>query len=217
MRLSPEEAAHLRVLRAAVGDAVTLFDGAGLTAEAVIIALDETGATLEAGPPQPESRETPQPVILAVALLKGDKLADVVRAGTELGAAEFRLLVTARSEAKEIGLAKLERLRRVALEAAKQSGRAHVPSVLEPVRLEALGPVGRGLVAHPGGSRRPAEALVWDGSLWLATGPEGGFTEAEIAALEARGFLRVGLGPRVLRAETAPLALLAAVTAAEGV
>jgi 16S rRNA (uracil1498-N3)-methyltransferase len=217
VRLSPAESAHLRVLRAAPGDAITVFDGQGREADAVITAIDPAGVLLEVGPSRPLSRELPQPVTMAVALLKGDKWSDVVRAATELGAATFQPLVTRRCDVKEAGTGKLQRWQRIAGEAAKQCGRAFTPQVLEPIALDRLPVVSCGLVAQPGSALRPREAVIWDGPVWLATGPEGGFTDEEVAALAERGFAAVGLGPRILRAETAPLALLAALGAGEGV
>ncbi len=216
LRLSGREVDHLRVLRASVGDHVTVFDGAGLEASAIITALDEVFVTLEVGEPRAVSLEPPQPVTLAVALLKGDKLAEVVRACTELGVTRFRLLVTEFADVPEIGAQKLERLRRVALEASKQCRRSVVPEVLEPIRISGLPEVACGLVAHPGAGVQARDVVTWNAPVWVATGPEGGFSSAELALLEARGFTAVGLGPRILRAETAPVALVASITAGEG-
>ncbi len=215
MTLSPAESEHLRVLRAKPGDAVTVFDGAGLEAEARIVTL-EPFVTLKLAEITVVNLEPPQPVTLAVALLKGDKLVDVVRAATELGAARFQLLVTDHADAREIGAQKLERLRRVALEAAKQCGRSLIPEILNPIRPRDLEAVPCGLVAHPGSSRLPREAVGWDAPVTVATGPEGGFSDAEIELLVARGFQTVTLGKRILRAETAPVALLGALLAGEG-
>ena len=213
--LSPEESEHLRVLRASVGDAVTVFDGAGLEASGRILSL-EAQVTLELGPPKPVSLEPPQSVTLAVALLKGDKLAEVVRGATELGVARVQLLITDHADAKDIGTQKLERLRRIALEASKQCGRGIVPEVLEPIKLRDLELNGVGLVAHPRSTRLPRETVNWDSPVTVATGPEGGFSSLEITALERLGFMTVTLGRRILRAETAPTALLGAIVAGEG-
>ncbi len=221
VKLAASEAAHLRVLRAQVGDAVVAFDGAGLAATGKIVAHDDFETILELSPPEVQSSESPINITLAVALLKGDKLVDVVRACTELGVAKILLLLTDFSDAKEIGAQKLLRLRRVATEAAKQSRRAVVPEILEPVRLSALPDLNAacvGVVAHPGAGALVRSVL--SGSVQevlVLSGPEGGFSVQEIAWLEQKGFVRVGLGPRILRAETAAVALLAALTAAENV
>jgi 16S rRNA (uracil1498-N3)-methyltransferase len=203
------------VLRASVGDEVTVFDGAGLEAIGRILSL-EPQVTLELEAPKPVSLEPPQQVTLAVALLKGDKLAEVVRGATELGVARVQLLVTDHADVRDIGVQKLERLRRIAVEAAKQCGRGLVPEVLEPIKLRDLELNGVGLVAHPRSTRLPREAVTWDSSVTVATGPEGGFSSLEISALERLGFVTVTLGQRILRAETAPIALLGAIVAGEG-
>lgn len=215
-RLTGSEAAHLRVLRANVGDTVTLFDGAGLEADAKILRLEDFTITLQVGEPRVVNLEPPQEITLAIALLKGDKLAEVVRAATELGVLKFQLLMTEHADVKEIGAQKLERLQRVALEASKQCRRAITPLVFSPIKLKTLEPVTSGLVAHPGSRLKPREALNWDSPITVATGPEGGFSGTEIEWLETRGFRTVGLGPRILRAETAPIAILGALTAGEG-
>jgi 16S rRNA (uracil1498-N3)-methyltransferase len=216
VKLTGNEVSHLRVLRANVGDLVTLFDGAGLEADARIILLEDFSMTLDVGEPRMVNLEPPQAITLAIALLKGDKLSEVVRAATELGVSRFQLLVTEHSDLKEIGAQKLERLARVALEASKQCRRAVMPVVLSPIKLKNLEPVQSGLVAHPGSSLKPRDALNWDTPVTIATGPEGGFSSSEVEFLERNGFVSVGLGPRILRAETAPVAILGALTAGEG-
>jgi 16S rRNA (uracil1498-N3)-methyltransferase len=215
--LTGREFDHLRVLRAGIGDQVTVFDGAGLEADSQVVAQDEHSITLELGEFRTVTLEPPQAITLAIALLKADKLADVVRACTELGVAQFQLLSSEFSDAKEIGAQKLERLRRVALEAAKQSRRSIVPVVLEPIKLVHLEPGPCSIVAHPGSGIRAREVVTWDSAVTIITGPEGGFSNREIELLEARGVTQVGLGPRILRAETAPVALVAALTAAENI
>lgn len=213
--LTGREFDHLRVLRANIGDHVTVFDGAGLEADSQIISTDEMSITLELGEIRAVTLEPPQAITLAIGLLKADKLSDVVRACTELGVNKFQLLITEFSDAKEIGSQKLERLRRVALEAAKQCRRSVVPDILEPIKLIHLEPGLGSIVAHPGSGIRAREVVTWDSPVTVITGPEGGFSSREIELLESRGVTRVGLGPRILRAETAPNALIAALTAAE--
>lgn len=213
MTLGPREARHLQVLRLRPGDPVRVFDGQGAEAGATVEELDEARAVLALGERVAGAAETPQPVTLAVALLKGDKLADVVRAATELGAARVQLLVTRHADAREIGAQKLTRLRRVAEEASKQSRRAVTPQVLDPVPLADLSWEGQLFVAQPGSRERLTGHLTWDRPVTVLTGPEGGLSDAEVAALTARGAVAVTLGPRILRAETAPVALLGAIVA----
>ncbi|MER3557053.1 MAG: 16S rRNA (uracil(1498)-N(3))-methyltransferase, partial [Thermus sp.] len=161
-------------------------------------------------------REVGVEVALYPALLKGDKMADLVRMATELGATRIQPLIALHSVAKEMGEAKLERLKRVAVEAAKQSGRLRVPEILPPIPLKALPQVEQGLLAHPGAGALVREVLDLGRPLALAVGPEGGFSEEEVELLVQKGFTPVSLGRRTLRSETAALALLALVTAGEG-
>ena len=118
--------------------------------------------------------------------------------------------------AKAIRPQKLKRLRRVAIEAAKQSGRTELPGVEGPLALEAVPPVEQGLVADPRAGARVFEVLDPARPVALAVGPEGGFAEEELRTLVERGFTPVTLGPRILRAETAACALVALATAAFG-
>lgn len=216
MRLGPQETRHVQVLRLRPGERLQVFDGRGAEAVAVLSELDAGHALLHldtAAEAHSRGAEYPQPVTLAIALLKGDKLADVVRAATELGAARIQLLVTQHAEARDIGAQKLVRLRRIASEAARQSERRVVPEVLEPLPLGQLSWEGRALLAHPGSAARVTDLLDWQTPLTLLSGPEGGFSEAEVALLRERGAEAITLGPRILRAETAPLALLGAIAA----
>ena len=213
--LSQLESEHLRVLRVNIGDQISVFDGTGLEATGTIESLEPL-VTLRLGEIRSVNLEPPQHVTLCIALLKGDKLADVVRGATELGVANVQLLVTDHADAREIGAQKLNRLRRIASEAAKQCGRNVIPSVLDPVRIRDLAAVECGVVAHPRSSVLVRDAVTWDAPISVATGPEGGFSSGEIATLERLGFTTVTLGVRILRAETAPIALLGALIAGEG-
>jgi 16S rRNA (uracil1498-N3)-methyltransferase len=220
--LSGSESDHLRVLRAQVGDSLTVFDGQGFEAKAAITKITTAMMVLTTETIVASQREPKQPIIVGLALLKGDKLSDIVRAGCELGATSFQLLVTEHCEAREIGAQKLERLRRVALEAAKQCQRAVTPTVEAPLVLKELPAAINGIVAHPYSSQSLLHTLPLleniepPTPLWLVTGPEGGLSEREVAMLQLRGLFGVQLGPRILRAETAPLVVLAGLTALQG-
>ncbi|WP_135256181.1 16S rRNA (uracil(1498)-N(3))-methyltransferase [Thermus caldilimi] len=209
------ESRHLlEVLRAKVGDRFTVFD----------VDREALAEVVELGPPvryrileerRPE-REVGVEVALYPALLKGDKLAEVVRAATELGVTRIQPLVTRHSVPKEMGEGKLKRLQAIAVEAAKQSGRLRVPEVLPPIPLNALPKVEQGMVAHLGARSLVQEVLDLGKPLALAVGPEGGFAEEEVELLQEKGFTPIFLGRRILRAETAAIALLALCTAGEG-
>lgn len=120
----------------------------------------------------------------------------------------FVLLVTRHADVTDMSHAKLLRLQRVAEEATRQSGRARVPQVAPPTPLATLSWSGAALVADPRATGTLTGAAT-AGRLTLVTGPEGGLATSEVEALVARGARAVTLGPRILRAETAPLALAA--------
>lgn len=213
-------AAHhlLRVLRVRPGAPIAAFDGLGHEALGEVVAVADEVVVVRLEAPAPAAREPDRAIVLAPALLKGDKLADVVRMGTELGVATFRPVRTRRCDATDVSPARLARWRRVADEAARQCGRARVPEVADAVPLDALEWEGALWVADPRAETAWADALaeLGDGPVTVVTGPEGGLTEGEVAALVARGARAVVLGRRVLRAETAPVAAAAALALAEG-
>ncbi|WP_038046935.1 16S rRNA (uracil(1498)-N(3))-methyltransferase [Thermus caliditerrae] len=213
--LSLRESHHLlEVLRAKVGDRFTVFDAEReALAEVVDLGPPVRYRILEERRPE---REVGVEVVLYPALLKGDKLADVVRMATELGATRIQPLITRHAVPKAMGEGKLKRLQAIAVEAAKQSGRLRVPEVLPPIPLREVPEVAQGLVAHVGARALVREVLNLGKPLALAVGPEGGFAEEEVELLRERGFTPVTLGRRILRAETAALTLLALCTAGEG-
>jgi 16S rRNA (uracil1498-N3)-methyltransferase len=210
-----------RVLRLAHGDELVLFDGAGREARARVEHVDGiTGfMTLEVEAPAPVDARAQgaTSITLLCALLKGEKMDLVVQKACELGAARLVPVTAARSVVKldaARGASRSERWRKIAREAARQCGRADVLEVAEVSSLEAAlaaAPEGARFVLHEGARTSPLSAALPATATHVtaAVGPEGGFTDAEVAAARALGFQPVGLGPRVLRAETAALAVLA--------
>lgn len=217
VELGGSEAHHLLdVLRAKEGDLLTVFDGKGLEGRARVLQTQPGWVRLGIEEVWPASKEPPKPITLYVALLKGDHLAEVARAATELGVTEIVPILTQHCVVRELSENKLLRLRRVALEAAKQCGRSVVPEV-RPLRpLGHIPAVAQGFVAQPRVSGLVQDCFDPQKPTALLTGPEGGLGESEVAFLVQRGFTPVTLGPRILRAETAPIALLSLVTAAFG-
>jgi 16S rRNA (uracil1498-N3)-methyltransferase len=211
-----------RVHRLAAGDDLTLFDGAGRQATARVLSVDgrHDAITLRRGDIEASALVRATAFTLIVALLKADKMDLVVQKATELGVAAIWPVACERSIVKlepRRAEERVERWKKIAVEAARQSGRASVPEVLTPRPLaqalaEADARAPR-LVFDERAESALAGALPAGGepldALVLATGPEGGFTRAEIAEARERGFAVVGLGPRVLRAETAAIAALA--------
>lgn len=212
LTLTGSDAQHLaQVLRARPGTAVRGFDGRGLEATGEVRHIDPFAVEIYFAEPQPSEVEACLEITCAVALLKGDKLSVVVRRVTELGAARIVPLIAQRCDVRELKANKLARLRRVAQEAAKQCGRSVVPEVSEALSLAALTWEGAALVASPAAAATLNDVMAdAPTKICLLSGPEGGFSEAEIADLVARGAHAVGLGRRILRAETAPIAMVAA-------
>jgi len=202
---------HLaRVLRVRPGSEIVAFDGGGREAPGRVVAIEGDVVWLELEAPTTASSEPLRALTLAPALLKGDKLADVVRMGTELGVVAFRPLLARRCDVRELSPARRARWQRVASEAARQAGRALVPVVHDAVPVREFAWEAMAVVADPTATLAWHEAPgLGSARLTAITGPEGGWTAEEVAALEARGATRVRLGGRVLRAETAPVALAA--------
>lgn len=212
---------HLRdVLRLAPGDRIAVLDGQGARYDAVLdsvgreVAVAKIVGTAEA--PRIAS------ITLFLGVLKGAKMDLVVRKATELGAREIVPLAASRSVVKIDGAktpAKLERWRRIAVEAAKQCGRSAPPEIAEPVEIARA--VGRlrdfaaSVVFWEDDKRAPlAEALAGvapDDPVAVFIGPEGGFSQEEVAALAQAGAACAGLGDLILRSETAAIAGLAIV------
>jgi 16S rRNA (uracil1498-N3)-methyltransferase len=209
----PAETRHLsRVLRLRAGDLVRALDGRG---QALTVRLTVVGGRAAAGTivqRGPLRTESPLRLTLAQGLPKGDKMDGIIRMASELGVAALVPLITTRTIARAEPARWAERLRRwqrVAKEAAKQSGRGVIPEVSAP---RALAEWLRG--GRPEGlllclwerERRPLADVLPAGPVDRATlvvGPEGGLAEEEVALLGAAGARVAGLGPRVLRTETA--------------
>ena len=203
---------HVRVLRLRPGDQVELFDGEGRTAEARVESIGETVVCVAQGPRQVTIRRAG--LVLVLGLPKGAKLDACVRMATELGVDEIALLQAERSvprwEPSRVQ-AKLERLNRIAAEAAAQSERADVPRIHAPRAcdevLEAFPDQAHGVVCVAR-ARDTLDLPETPTEVWCAIGPEGGFSPDEVAAFEAAGFRLASLGPTILRVDTAVVAAL---------
>lgn len=213
-----------RVLRLRAGERVALFCGDGSECEAVLETAASGHVTAHIVERRTPDVELPCELHVGMAVLKGEKLEWAVQKLTELGVSRISFLATERTVVtaeSERWSKRLERYRRIAREAAEQCGRVRVPEIHEPVgiaaAIEASGEAAR-LFLDPRSSRTALELLRPCPAKVLALiGPEGGFTETEAAAAREAGASAVGLGPRVLRAETAALAVavLAAAAAEE--
>jgi 16S rRNA (uracil1498-N3)-methyltransferase len=219
--LPPDEAHHVtRVLRLGAGADVVVFDGQGHEWDARIAAIDRHDVTIEIVASRTPVAEPAIAVTLAVALLKGDQMATVVRDATALGVAVIQPFVSSHVAvpARAWRDRSIERWQRVAVASAKQCGRSVVPAMADvltyPDVLDRAGddlvlccvePV-RGVTLDAGRSiARPST-----GRAWLCIGPEGGWSAQELALARQRHATLIGLGPRTLRAEIAPTVALSA-------
>lgn len=221
-------ARHVQVLRLQPGATLTLFDGSGCDWPAELLEIGRSTVRVRVGAAAlPVDRELPLAVTLAVGMPANERMDWLVEKATELGVAAIQPLTCERSVLRLAGERADKRLAHwqgVAAAAAEQCGRATLPRLL-PVAgctdwLRGLAPDAphAGYVLSLADQRRPfTEALcpaVRSGRpLLFLSGPEGGLSPAEDAAARAAGLQPVSLGPRVLRAETAPLAALAVLAA----
>jgi 16S rRNA (uracil1498-N3)-methyltransferase len=219
-RLPAEEANHLtRVLRLGAGDEVAVFDGRGHEFRARVTAAAREVVEVElidAIVPAPEPRV---PLTLVQAVLKGDKMDEVIRDATMMGVAGIEPVITARTIARQTGR-ETERWTRVAISSAKQCRRATIPAIGAPRPFdEWLTTQAHGLpliLVEPsaaGGDEASLRLLEHHaaGSLALIVGPEGGWSDEERARAVAGSCVPVSLGGLTLRADAIPIAALAVV------
>ncbi|MFM8379686.1 MAG: RsmE family RNA methyltransferase [Planctomycetia bacterium] len=214
--LSGDEARHLaRVLRAKVGDTVSVFDGRGRAWPARVATLGRDRVGLDLGPVV-EVAPPARPLTIAVALPKGDRQKWMVEKLTELGCTRLVPLVTTRGVAEATSAA-VQRLTRSVVEACKQCGRNTLLEIGSPLTvaevLAARDAATLALIADPEGDPLGPLLAHHTNAVLALVGPEGGFTAEELAVADAAGCRRVSLGPHVLRVETAAIALAAGIWA----
>lgn len=207
-----------KVLRMRAGDNLVLFNGDGGEWSAVLQAVDKKSVTVLPERFDPVNRAAPLPVTLGLPLIKGDRMDYAIQKSVEMGVAAIRVLETERTEVRLKGERqgkKLEHWRQVVISACEQCGLNRPPVVdgVMPLRTFVSEAQGLKLVAHPGERDLESAVIRTAPAIALLTGPEGGFTDDELASTGDAGFARFALGERVLRAETAPVALLSALWA----
>ena len=221
-----DEAHHMvRVFRARPGEAVNLFDGTGRRWRGVV-ACAGSPVRVEKLEPLP-ANEPPHEIHLVQAVPKGERWEWILEKGTELGVSVFHPVLTRRTVVRvppQKAAARRARWQRIVEAAVRQCERAKIPKV-EPLQdltgaLRNLGPAGRGEIrivwSERSRSAPPGCAEISPRKVVLAVGPEGGWDPEELGFLERAGFVPAGLGPRILRAETAALVGVAVVQARWG-
>ncbi len=216
LALPPAAARHVQVLRLQPGDALTLFDGRGGEWSARVDAMGRQSVTVHVGAHAPRECEPGRDIHLALGVPANERMDWLVEKATELGAASIQPLVTERTVLRLAGERADKRRahwQAVAIAACEQCGGNRVPPVHPLADLARWSPAG-GLQRCVLSLADDAGPLPLAGTspLLLLSGPEGGLSPREEAAARAAGFQPVRLGSRVLRAETAPLAALAALT-----
>ncbi|EKF73193.1 hypothetical protein A11A3_15012 [Alcanivorax hongdengensis A-11-3] len=220
LALGPNASHHVgKVLRMAEGDELVVFNGEGGEWTARITAISKKAVEVEPLQFHHEDRQAPLAVTVALPMIKGDRMDYAIQKATELGAARIVVLDTERCEVRLKGERqdkKLAHWQQVIISACEQCG------LNRPPQLEGVLPLADWLrqplpalrlIAHPGEQPFEPATLKAHMALALLTGPEGGFSDDELAAAGQAGFTPFALGNRVLRAETAPVALLAALWA----
>ncbi|MEQ3724256.1 16S rRNA (uracil(1498)-N(3))-methyltransferase [Alcanivorax sp.] len=221
--LSTSTSHHIgKVLRMAVAEELVVFNGRGGEWSARITAISKKAVTVEPLAFTEQNRSAPLAVTVALPMIKGERMDYAIQKATELGVSELVILDTERCEVRLKGERqdkKLSHWQQVATSACEQCGLNRVPTVRGVLNLRdwlSSDLPTLKLIAHPGEQPFSPAALQEEKELVLLTGPEGGFSDEELQRAADAGFVSFALGNRVLRAETAPVALLAALWAWHG-
>ena len=224
-----EEDRHhiVKVMRMQIGDQIICVDPEGKQAVCRLAEITDESVVADVVQWKDEGTELPISITIASGLPKGDKLEWIIQKGTELGAHQFLPFAAKRSVVKwdeKKAAKKIERWQKIAKEAAEQSHRAFMPEIVSPMSFKELLTKSKDfnykLAAFEDESRN-GETSVFSStlkkinkgeSLLLVFGPEGGLANEEVQLLKEHGFGLCGLGPRILRTETAPLYALAAIS-----
>jgi 16S rRNA (uracil1498-N3)-methyltransferase len=215
VELPPETASHLaKVLRARTGDQIILFRGDGREYLGAVESVRGARVTASVGNGSFVDRESPLGVTLVQCVPRGDRMDFIVQKATELGVTRIVPVLSQRSVVRldpAQAESKAAHWRAVALNACEQCGRNRLPTVDAPIALvnylgDSAGAALRWVLEPETLPQGAAPAIA--GGVEVAIGPEGGFAAEELDAFRIAGFLRLGLGPRILRTETAAIAAL---------
>jgi 16S rRNA (uracil1498-N3)-methyltransferase len=225
IQITGNDVHHLKnVMRARVGDQVICCDGQGTDYFVEIQQIHSQYILCRILQRLPSQGEPKTEIILAQSLPKGDKFEMILQKGTEIGAVSFLPFISKRTVVKldqKKSAKKVERWQRIVKEAAEQAHRGRIPDLVAPRSwqelLTEIKNVDLALIAYEKGGQPLQRLLIPSVSrILLIVGPEGGFTEQEIAEATAMGAHALTLGPRILRTETAPLVALSCLLFAKG-
>lgn len=209
------------VLRMRVGDSLIVFNGIDGEYLAEITEIKKNKVTVYIKQFQAIERESPLQIHLAQGIARGEKMDFIIQKATELGVAKITPLFTEFSNVKlpaDRLAKKIEHWRAVAISACEQSGRNQIPEIAEPQKLTTWLPQaqeGLKIILNPEAGKNTKD-LSRTTAATLLIGPEGGLNEQEVAAAQQNNFIPVKLGPRILRTETAGLAMIAILQALWG-
>jgi len=220
IHLADEQSHYLRhVMRVQCGNPVILFNGEGGEYEATIHRPGKSETVCHIEQFIPADREMPCKAHMIQAACRSEKIETILQKGTELGAASFQIVRTERSTLRLAGSKlerRLNRWKKIIIEAAEQSGRTRIPSLNWRDSLKDIHFTGQSYAMHPltaqtwaQARNRIAQAEVID----FVIGPEGGFSEGDLNTLATMKCSTLTFGPRIMRTETAAPALLAAIYA----
>lgn len=214
------EAKHIKdVLRLRAGDHIALFDGGGMEFEGMVTGIGRDVVSVDVFEAREGGTESPLEIVLGQGIPKSDKMDLVVQKGTELGMSKVVPLLTERVVPRSFSPNKVDRWRRIAIEACKQSGRVKVPIISEPMSIAEFvtdaTPSSLKLIPWEGEKTTSLKTALSDAlnakKVMLIVGPEGGLSESEVELARRGGFVPVSLGKRILRTETVSISLLSLV------
>lgn len=214
IQLSDEEAGHAaRVMRAQIGDSIELFDGRGNQADGTIQSISKRNCTVSALPSRLIDREPICQSHFAIALPKPERSKELIERLTELGVHRITPLVCTRTQRPPTD-SLLTKMRRIVVESSKQCERNRLMVIDDPVKMEpfvAGNYEGDKWIAHPDGPMISSKVASRSAgrNATILVGPEGGFSDEEVALAKDSGFEPVGLGKRIYRIETAACAIAA--------
>ncbi len=224
LELDERSAHHVsRVLRMKPGSRVQLFDGHGTEVRAELINVEKRRVSVHIESRLDRSMESPLQVVLGQGISKGERMDFTLQKSVELGAQTIVPLWTEHSQVQLDAQRLAKRMAHwqgVIISACEQCGRNLLPSLMEPMRVadwvQGLAPEDLGLLLDPEQPTSLAQLAAPAGRIQLLVGPEGGLSAQEQQQARAAGFVGIGLGPRILRTETAALAALAGLQALWG-